>query len=61
MVEPTALHRVKCQEFGCTYQMLAISDLRYEFDSILNFNPHYSINYNYKIIISLFLIIIKQK
>ncbi|CAF0776058.1 unnamed protein product [Adineta steineri] len=28
MVEPTALHRVKCQEFGCTYQMLAISDLR---------------------------------
>ncbi|CAF0849916.1 unnamed protein product [Rotaria sordida] len=28
MVEPTALHRVKCQEPGCTYQMLAISDLR---------------------------------
>ncbi|CAF0753381.1 unnamed protein product [Didymodactylos carnosus] len=28
MVEPTALHRVKCQEIGCTYQMLAISDLR---------------------------------
>ncbi|CAF2359203.1 unnamed protein product [Rotaria sp. Silwood2] len=28
MVEPTALHRVKCQEAGCTYQMLAISDLR---------------------------------
>ncbi|CAF0742039.1 unnamed protein product [Didymodactylos carnosus] len=28
MVEPTALHRVKCQEMGCTYQMLAISDLR---------------------------------
>ncbi|CAF1203761.1 unnamed protein product [Rotaria sp. Silwood1] len=28
MVEPTALHRVKCQELGCTYQMLAISDLR---------------------------------
>ncbi|UJR26050.1 hypothetical protein I4U23_007396 [Adineta vaga] len=28
IVEPTALHRVKCQEPGCTYQMLAISDLR---------------------------------
>ncbi|CAF0776995.1 unnamed protein product [Adineta ricciae] len=28
VVEPTALHRVKCQEPGCTYQMLAISDLR---------------------------------
>ncbi|CAF1622314.1 unnamed protein product [Adineta ricciae] len=28
MVEPTALHRVKCQEFDCGYQMLAISDLR---------------------------------
>ncbi len=28
MVEPTALHRVKCQELGCAYQMLAISDLR---------------------------------
>jgi hypothetical protein len=28
VVEPTALHRVKCQELGCTYQMLAISDLR---------------------------------
>ena len=29
MTEPTALHRVKCQEPGCAYQMLAISDLRY--------------------------------
>jgi hypothetical protein len=29
MAEPTALHRVKCQEAGCAYQMLAISDLRY--------------------------------
>jgi len=28
VVEPTALHRVKCQEPGCGYQMLAISDLR---------------------------------
>jgi len=28
VVEPTALHRVKCQEPGCAYQMLAISDLR---------------------------------
>jgi len=28
LVEATALHRVKCQEPACTYQMLAISDLR---------------------------------
>lgn len=28
MAEPTALHRVKCQEHDCSYQMLAISDLR---------------------------------
>ena len=28
LAEPTALHRVKCQEPTCTYQMLAISDLR---------------------------------
>jgi hypothetical protein len=28
MLKPTQLHRVRCLENGCTYQMLAISDLR---------------------------------
>ena len=28
MLKPTQLHRVRCLENGCVYQMLAISDLR---------------------------------
>jgi len=28
MLKPSQLHRVRCLENGCTYQMLAISDLR---------------------------------
>ncbi|CAF0921226.1 unnamed protein product [Didymodactylos carnosus] len=28
MLKPTQLHRVRCLESGCAYQMLAISDLR---------------------------------
>ena len=28
MLKPTQLHRVRCLENGCAYQMLAISDLR---------------------------------
>ena len=28
MLKPTQLHRVRCLEIGCNYQMLAISDLR---------------------------------
>ncbi len=28
LLKPSQLHRVRCLENGCTYQMLAISDLR---------------------------------
>ena len=28
MLKPSQLHRVRCLENGCVYQMLAISDLR---------------------------------